>query len=111
MLATRLKRLYNGYRKRKNGVDIVTAAEVIKQILKDKDISQVLLAEKAKTTRQNLSNKLNRDNFSVLELVEIADTLEMQLIFKNKEDGKEYIIDYPEDVKFHPKRKVTKKEC
>lgn len=52
----------------------------------------------------------NGDNFSVLELVEIADTLGMELIFKNIEDGKEYIINYPDDVKFQPKRKSTKKE-
>jgi len=94
-----------------NGDNMVTAAEVIKQILKDKDISQVELAEKTNTTRQNLGNKFNRDNFSTLELVEIADTLGMQLIFKNKADGKEYAIDYPNEIKFQPKRKtVVKKE-
>lgn len=94
-----------------NGDSLVTAAEVIKQILKDKDISQVDLAEKTNTTRQNLGNKFNRDNFSSLELVEIADTLGMELLFKNKDDGKEYIIDYPNEMKFQPKRKpATKKE-
>uniref|UniRef100_UPI004055A73E hypothetical protein n=1 Tax=Agathobacter sp. TaxID=2021311 RepID=UPI004055A73E len=40
---------------------------------------------------------MNRDNFSTLELVEIADALEMQLLLKNTSDGKEYIIDYPEE--------------
>lgn len=47
---------------------------------------------------------MNRDNFSTLELVEIADALEMQLLLKNTSDGKEYIIDYPEEQKGEPKR-------
>ena len=59
-------------------------------------------------TKQNLSNKMNRDNFSALELVEIADALDMQLLLKNISDGKEYIIDYPLDQKGKPKR--SKKE-
>ena len=82
----------------------MSATETIKNILKDKNISQVELAEKTKVTRQNLSNKLNRDNFSTLELVEIADALEMSLILKNKSDDKEYIIDYPAESKGKPKR-------
>lgn len=111
VLATTKKNIYNRDNKfRMIGENIVTAAEVIKQILKDKDISQVELAEKTNTTRQNLGNKFNRDNFSSLELVEIADTLGMELLFKNKNDGKEYVIDYPNETKFQPKRKTTKKE-
>lgn len=47
---------------------------------------------------------MNRDNFSTLELVEIADALEMRLLLKNTSDGKEYIIDYPADQKGKPKR-------
>ncbi len=82
----------------------MSATEVIKTILKDKNISQVELAEKTKVTKQNLSNKLNRDNFSTLELVEIADALEMKLVLKNESDKKEYIIDYPAETKGKPKR-------
>lgn len=70
----------------------MSATEVIKGILKDKNVTQVELAEKTNVTKQNLSNKMNRDNFSTLELVEIADALEMQLLLKNTSDGKEYII-------------------
>ena len=72
----------------------MSATEVIKGILKDKNVTQVELAERTNVTKQNLSNKMNRDNFSTLELVEIADALEMQLLLKNTSDGKEYIIDY-----------------
>ena len=42
---------------------------------------------------------MNRDKFSALELVEIADALEMNLILKDKADGTEYIIDYPDELK------------
>lgn len=83
--------------------------DVIKGIIKDKGVTQVELSEKLKVTKQNLSNKMNRDNFSTLELVEIADALDMKLVLKNNEDGKEYVIDYPEDMKGKPKR--AKKEA
>ncbi len=86
----------------------MSATEAIKNILKDKNISQVELAEKIKVTKQNLSNKLNRDNFSTLELVEIADALNMKLLLKNVSDQTEYLIDYPPENKGKPKR--SKKE-
>lgn len=102
LLEKRNKVVYNG---RKAMGDIyMSATEVIKGILKDKEMAQVVLAEKISVTKQNLSNKMNRDNFSTLELVEIADALDMQLLLKNNSDGKEYIIDYPEEVKGKPKR-------
>ena len=81
-----------------------------KDILKVKDKSQVELAEEINVTRQNLSNKMNRDKFSALELVEIADALEMNLILKDKEDGTEYIIDYPDELKGKSKRNMTEEE-
>lgn len=87
----------------RDGVDMA-AKGVIKDIIKDKNITQVELAEKVHVTKQNLNNKMSRDNFSTLELVEIADALDMQLLLKNKFDGKEYIIDYPEEEKGKPKR-------
>ena len=95
--------IYNGGEKNMGDV-YMSATEVIKGILRDKDIAQVELAEKINVTKQNLSNKMNRDNFSTLELVEIADALEMQLLLKNTSDGKEYIIDYPTEQKGKPKR-------
>lgn len=82
----------------------MSVTDVIKGILKDKEIAQVELAEKTNVTKQNLNNKMNRDNFSTLELVEIADALDMQLILKNNIDGKEYVIDYPKELKGKPKR-------
>ena len=82
----------------------MSVTETIKTIIKEKNISQVELAEKIKITKQNLSNKMNRDNFSTLELVEIADALNMKLVLQNISDKKEYLIDYPEDAKGKPKR-------
>lgn len=82
----------------------MSVTKVIKNILGDKKISQVELAEKVNVTKQNLSNKMNRDNFSTIELVEIADALNMNLLLKDKTDGKEYIIDYLANEKGKPKR-------
>ena len=88
----------------------MSATTVIKDILKVKDKSQVELAEEINVTRQNLSNKMNRDKFSALELVEIADALEMNLILKDKENGTEYVIDYPDELKGKSKRNMTEEE-
>lgn len=92
------------------GMINMSATTVIKEILEDKQKSQVELAEEINITRQNLSNKMNRDKFSTVELVEIADALEMNLILKDKENGKEYIIDYPDDLKGKSKRNMTEEE-
>ena len=88
----------------------MSATTVIKDILDAKGKSQVELAERINITRQNLSNKMNRDKFSALELVEIADALEMNLVLKDKKDGKEYIIDYPDELKGKSKRNMTEEE-
>ena len=84
--------------------------EIIKNVLSDKHITQVELAEKLKITKQNLSNKMNRDNFSTIELVEIADALDMKLLLKNESNQKEYVIDYPEEAKGKPKRTQKNKQ-
>ena len=79
-------------------------SEIIRKTLEEKQITQQDLAEKIHTTKQNLSNKLSRDNFSTVELVEIADALKMQLQLKDNEAKKEYLIDYPTERKGKPKR-------
>lgn len=100
------------------GVRDMSATTVIKDILDLKDISQVKLAEEINITRQNLSNKMNRDKFSALELVEIADALGMALVLKEKDsineedikNNKEFIIDYPDELKGKSKRNMTDEE-
>ena len=92
------------------GLIDMSATTVIKDRLEAKGKSQIELAEEINVTRQNLSNKMSRDKFSSLELVEIADALEMNLILKDKVDGTEYVIDYPEDEKVKSKRNMTEEE-
>lgn len=100
------------------GVIDMSATTVIKDILTIKEMTQVELAEEINITRQNLSNKMNRDKFSALELVEIADALGMKLILKDKDsineddlkNNKEFIIDYPDDLKGKSKRNMTEEE-
>lgn len=130
------------------GVIDMSATTVIKDILDIKNMSQVELAKEINITRQNLSNKMNRDKFSALELVEIADALDMNLLLRDKnielvltdyieelkksgksdeliqlyitcikdysnwlmENNKEYLIDYPENVKGESKRNMTEEE-
>ena len=90
------------------GETYMSVVTVIDTIIKEKDITKGELAERIGITKQNMSNKIKRDNFSALELVEIADALGVQLILK---DGKkEYRIDYPADQKGKPKRNMTAKE-
>ena len=60
------------------GLIDMSATTVIKDILEAKGKSQIELAEEINVTRQNLSNKMSRDKFSSLELVEIADALEKE---------------------------------
>jgi hypothetical protein len=91
------------------GIKDMSATTVIEDILKDKGKLKADLADELNITRQNLSNKINRDNFSSLELVEVADALNMELILKDKTDGKEYIIDYPSELKGKAKRNMTEK--
>lgn len=100
------------------GVIDMSATTVIKDILTIKNMSQVELAEEINVTRQNLSNKMNRDKFSALELVEIADALGMKLVLKEKDsikeddlkNNREFIIDYPDELKGKSKRNQTEEE-
>ena len=54
----------------------LTTSEKIKILLKRKGVSLKWLAEQTNQTRQNLHNKMKRDNFSENELKEIAKALE-----------------------------------
>lgn len=80
------------------GVIDMSAKTVIKDILEVRKMSQVELAEKINVTRQNLSNKMNRDKFSAVELVEIADAFGMKLVLKDG-DMEKAILDFEETLK------------
>lgn len=71
----------------------MTVSAIIKDRLKEIGMTQTELAVKLNTTRQNLNNKMSRDNFSAKELFEISKILETELTMKDK-TGKDYIISY-----------------
>lgn len=56
--------------------------EKIRLLLKRKGMTVTSLAESINTTRQNLTNKLNRNNFSENELVNIAEALNCSLVLE-----------------------------
>ena len=54
---------------------ILTMGEKIKIVLKRRGLTIAQLAELTQQTRQNLSNKLSRDNFTEKEIAQIAEAL------------------------------------
>lgn len=69
----------------------MSASSAIKQRLKDLNMTQMELANALGTSRQNLTNKMTRDNFSTKELCEIGKILNFTVILKA---DKEYVIEY-----------------
>ena len=53
----------------------LTTREKIKIILSRRNMTQAELADKTKQSRQNLSNKMSRDNFSEKELIAISEAI------------------------------------
>ena len=56
-------------------------------------MTQAELGRRAGMKRQNLGNKLLRDNFTAQELEKICTILDLKLIAQSK-DGTEYKIEY-----------------
>lgn len=67
----------------------LTTTEKIKLIKDRCGLNLGELAEKAGTTRQNLNNKFNRNNFSEKEIRELGDALgcDVEITFINRETG------------------------
>ena len=65
--------------------------ETFKAISKEKKITQLEMAQVLGISKQNFSNKVQRNTFSPDELVKIADMLGMELAFVDK-DGNKYVI-------------------
>ena len=57
----------------------LTMSEKFKVVLKRRGMTMGELAEKTGQTRQNLSNKMTRDNFPEKELRQIAEALDCEL--------------------------------
>lgn len=71
----------------------MTSKEIIKLRLKEEKKTQIELAEQMQMTKQNLNNKMLRDNFTIQELCKIAKVLDFKIVAKY-DKGKEYIISY-----------------
>lgn len=70
--------------------------ETFKVISKSKKVTQLEMAEILGISKQNFSNKVQRNTFSPDELAKIADKLGMELVFIDKtaevKNGDKYII-------------------
>ncbi len=71
----------------------MTVSEYIKHRLKDLSISQSELADQLGITKQNMNNKLSRDNFTSQELCKIAQILQFTVTVDDN-TGKT-VISYP----------------
>lgn len=60
----------------------LTMGEKIKILLNRKNLTLAQLAEMTGQSRQNLSNKMSRDNFSEKELYTIAGALNVEFVCK-----------------------------
>ena len=69
----------------------LTVGEKIKIILNRRDMTLAQLAESIGQSRQNLSNKMSRDNFTEKELHTIADALDCSFsaTFRMNDTGEE----------------------
>ena len=67
----------------------LSAGEKIKILLKRRGMTLGDLADKTNQSRQNLSNKMTRDNFSEKEIKEMADILncEYEACFVMRDSG------------------------
>lgn len=74
----------------------VAIKETFKAISKDKNVTQFEMANTLGISKQNFSNKVQRNTFSPDELVKIATSLEMEIAFIDK-NGKKYIIESTEN--------------
>ena len=70
--------------------------QTIKDIKKKKKITQLEMAEVLGISKQNFSNKVQRNTFSPDELAKLADSLGMELVFIDKnadiKNGEKFII-------------------
>lgn len=70
--------------------------DTFKAITKNKKVTQLEMAETLGISKQNFSNKVQRNTFSPDELVKIADMLGMEIAFIDKDtevqNGEKYII-------------------
>lgn len=70
--------------------------ETFKEISTNKKVTQLEMANELGISKQNFSNKVQRNTFSPDELVKIANMLDMELVFIDKtanvDNGNKYVI-------------------
>lgn len=71
----------------------MTVSEYIRLRLKELSITQGDLADRLGITKQNMNNKLSRDNFTSQELCKIARILHFSVVLDT--DTGRTVIDYP----------------
>ena len=73
---------------------MLTTAEKIKVIMKRNNFTMTELANQLNCSRQNLSNKMSRNNFDEKELTAIADVLgcELEINFINRATGEKIVL-------------------
>lgn len=93
------------------GADFMTVSAIIKDLLTEKKIKQADFAAAVGISKQNLNNKLSRDNFTSQELYMIAKALKVDIVLKD-ENGKEYKIQYTDQQlkDFEEKRQTLTKK-
>lgn len=73
----------------------MTVADIIKNRLNAMNMTQIQLATSLNISRQNLSNKLKRDNFTAQELFEICKILNLKIVLKDVNTNDiDYIVTY-----------------
>ena len=75
--------------------------ETFKAISGNKKVTQLEMAAALGISKQNFSNKVQRNTFSPDELVKIADMLGMELAFIDKNiefNGEKYVIEQNMDI-------------
>jgi transcriptional regulator with XRE-family HTH domain len=75
-------------------VYMLTTVEKIKVIMKRNNFTMTELANQLNCSRQNLSNKMSRNNFDERELTAIADVLgcELEINFINRATGEKIAL-------------------
>lgn len=71
----------------------MTVSEYIRLRLKELSLTQGDLADRLGITKQNMNNKLSRDNFTSQELCNIAQILHFSVVLDT--DTGRTVIDYP----------------
>ena len=73
---------------------MLTTVEKIKIIMKRNNFTMTELANQLNCSRQNLSNKMSRNNFDEKELTAIADVLgcELEINFINRATGEKIAL-------------------